>query len=253
MNKKFVITLINFDATDYLAYSRSGNALTFTVGGTTRLTVSSSGVSSTALSSSPAAGTSALSVTTPTNQTAAGVVLGDGNCGSSFGPFIAIGRNNNGSTPSAAWLRMYRRDGSTGDLWVDASGNLRIGQATAVTNATDSSSGVVVGSQTSSLDTKNIIEPFTDNDSAMNAIVDAPLYDFTYKSGAFGGQRFTGIVTDYAPTFGMDRDEAHPAGKSLNTISAHGYTFAAIKALNKKIESQQMEIQSLRELIEAIT
>jgi len=183
----------------------------------------------------PPVGASAVSITTPTNQTFPGVSLGAANCGSSYGPFLQIGYNNNGSTPSAAWLRMYRRDGSTGDLWVDASGKLRIGVATAVTNATDTG-GTVVGSQSSSLDTKQVIEPFTDYSSALKAIIDAPLFDFTYKSGAFNGQRFTGIVTDYAPLFGMDRDEAHPAGKSLNEITAHGYTFAAIKALHKRIE-----------------
>jgi len=183
----------------------------------------------------PAVGASAVSITTPTNQIFPGISLGAANCGSSYGPFLQIGHNNNGSTPSAAWLRMYRRDGSTGDLWVDASGKLRIGAATAVTNATDTG-GTVVGSQSSSLDTKQVIEPFTDYSSALKAIIDAPLFDFTYKSGAFNGQRFTGIVTDYAPLFGMDRDEAHPAGKSLNEITAHGYTFAAIKALHKRIE-----------------
>jgi hypothetical protein len=190
----------------------------------------------------PAVGASAVSVTTPTNQTFPGVSLGAANCGSSYGPFLQIGHNNNGSTPSAAWLRMYRRDGSTGDLWVDASGKLRIGAATAVTNATDTG-GTVVGSQSSSLDTKHVIEAFTDYSSALNAIVDAPLYDFTYKSGAFGGQRFTGIVTDYAPVFGMDRDETHPAGKSLNEITAHGYTFAAIKALHARIEQLEERVR----------
>ena len=106
---------------------------------------------------------------------------------------------------------------------------MHVSAPTAPTNAQDGS-GTVVGTQTSSLDSKNIIEPFTDYGRALNAIIDAPLFDFTYKSGAFGSQRFTGIVTDYAPTFGMDRDDTHPAGKSLNEITAHGYTFAAIKA-----------------------
>ena len=129
-------------------------------------------------------------------------------------------------------------------MWVDVSGNLRIGVNSAVTNATDAG-GTVVGSQTSSLDSKNIIEPFIDYGRALNAIVEAPLYDFTYKSGAFGGQRFTGIVTDYAPTFGMDKDEAHPAGKSLNEITAHGYTFAAIKALHERIEELENQVRIL--------
>jgi hypothetical protein len=192
----------------------------------------------------PPVGASAVSITTPTNQTFPGVSLGAANCGSSYGPFLQIGYNNNGSTPSAAWLRMYRSDGSTGDLWVDASGKLRIGVATAVTNATDTG-GTVVGSQSSSLDTKQVIEPFTDYSSALKAIIDAPLFDFTYKSGAFNNQRFTGIVTDYAPTFGMDRDAEHPHGKSLNEVTAHGYTFAAIKALHSRIEQLENQVRKL--------
>lgn len=38
---------------------------------------------------------------------------------------------------------------------------------------------------------------------------------FTYKSGAYNGEEFSGIVTDYAPRYGMDRDEKRPAGRSL--------------------------------------
>lgn len=63
--------------------------------------------------------------------------------------------------------------------------------------------------------------------------------------GAFGNQRFTGIITDYAPVFGMDRDESHPAGKSLNEITAHGYTFAAIKALYRRIEELENQVRTL--------
>jgi hypothetical protein len=71
------------------------------------------------------------------------------------------------------------------------------------------------------------------------------LFDFTYKSGAFNNQRFTGIVTDYAPTFGMDRDAEHPHGKSLNEVTAHGYTFAAIKALHSRIEQLENQVRKL--------
>lgn len=190
------------------------------------------------------AGNIGLVINTPASQTQPGIYLTPANGGSSYGPFISIDRNNNGSTPSAGWIRLVRRDGNSGDLWVDVSGNLRIGVNSAVTNSTDAG-GTVVGTQTSSLDSKNIIEPFTDYGRALNAIIDAPLFDFTYKSGAFGGQRFTGMVTDYAPTFGMDRDEAHPAGKSLNEITAHGYTFAAIKALHARIGELENQVRML--------
>lgn len=193
---------------------------------------------------SPAAGTTAIYVGTPTNQTSAGLNIDSANTGTSFGPYINLGRNSNGSTPAAGFLFMANRGGTSYAVWVDNTGVGRIG-TTLPTNAQDTS-GSVIGSQSSSLDTKNIIEPFTDYSSALNAIVDAPLFDFTYKSGAYNSQRFTGIVTDYAPTFGMDRDEAHPAGKALNTISAHGYTFAAIKALHSRIEQLENHVRELQ-------
>ena len=164
--------------------------------------------------------------------------------GTGTGAYFVAGRNSNASTPAAGFFQSENRAGTTYYQWVDASGNARIG-TTAPTNAQDGS-GTVVGTQTSSLDSKNIIEPFTDYGRALNAIIDAPLFDFTYKSGAFGSQRFTGIVTDYAPTFGMDRDDTHPAGKSLNEITAHGYTFAAIKALHARIEELENQVRILQ-------
>lgn len=226
-----------------------GNNITFTSSPLSITFGSKASLSSNGgLSVSPTAGTSAVTVTTPTNQTVAGITVGNANCGSSYGPFISIGYNTNGSTPSAAWLRMYRRDGSSGDLWVDASGNLRIGALSAVTNATDSG-GTVVGTQTSSLDTKNLVGEFTDYDDALNAIVAAPIYNFTYKSGAFNGEQFTGIITDYSPAFGMDRDDEHPHGKSLNAVNAHGYTFAAIRALHGQIAELRVQVEALQHAI----
>jgi len=91
-----------------------------------------------------------------------------------------------------------------------------------------------------------VLGKFTDYEAALQAIVAAPLYDFTYKSGSFNGERFTGIITDYAPLFGMDRDEAHPAGKSLNEVTAHGYTMAAIKALHSEIQSLKTQVSELQ-------
>ena len=196
------------------------------------------------LSVVPAVGTTAIYVGTPTNQTSAGLNIDSANTGTSFGPYINLGRNNNGTTPAAGFLYMANRGGTSYAVWVDSSGNLRIG-TTLPTNAQDGS-GAIVGTQSSSLDTKHIIEPFTDYGNALNAIIDAPLFDFTYKSGAYNNQRFTGIVTDYAPVFGMDRDNAHPAGKALNEVTAHGYTFAAIKALHSRIEQLENQVKELQ-------
>lgn len=176
----------------------------------------------------------------------AAVYVSSYNAGSTYGPHVVIGRNTNASTPASGFVQLVGRNGSAYNIWPDNSGNLRIG--TTAPNSANDTSGTVVGTQTSSLDSKNIIEPFTDYGSALNAIVDAPLFDFFYKNKAFGGQRFTGIVTDYAPVFGMDRDEAHPAGKSLNEITAHGYTFAAIKALHARIEELENQVRMLTKI-----
>ena len=155
--------------------------------------------------------------------------------GSSEGPYVACERNNNASTPSAGHILLQNRGATYYYFWPDASGNLRIGGSLIPTSANDTG-GTVVGTQTSSLDSKNVLGEFSDDDDALAAILATPVYDFKYKSGAFNGEKFTGIITDYAPTFGMDRDAAHPAGKSLNEITAIGYTFAAFKALTRRIE-----------------
>jgi len=153
--------------------------------------------------------------------------------GAGIGPCIILGYNNNG-TAAAGHIALYERDGGFDSIWPDATGLLRIINGSQPTSATDTS-GTVVGSQSSSLDTKNVLGEFTDDDNALARMVATPLYDFTYKSGAYNGERFTGIITDYAPTFGMDRDEEHPAGKSLNDITGFGYTVAAFKAVVRRL------------------
>ncbi len=168
-----------------------------------------------------------------------GVVMPSFSNGSSYGPYINIGRNSNGSTPSAGHILMYARTGTYYSTWVDNAGNLRIMSSAQPTNGTDTN-GVVVGTQSSALATKNVLGEFTDYSAALQAIVDAPLYDFTYKSGSYNGEKFTGIITDYAPTFGMD------GGKSLNVITAHGYSMAAIKALHSKIEALETQVAALQ-------
>src|SRR5258708_7827716 len=61
------------------------------------------------------------------------------------------------------------------------------------------------------------------------------------------------MITDYSPTFGMDRDPAHPARKSLNVITGLGYTFGAIKELNAKIGSQSRDFESLRARVASLS
>lgn len=151
------------------------------------------------------------------------------------GPYIYIKGNTNATQASSGSIVLDDRAGNPRSFWVDAANNLRTHSSSPTNFATDTS-GTVVGTQTSSLDSKNVIGEFTDHDGALAAILATPLYDFVYKSRSFNGEKFTGIITNYAPIFGMDRDESHPAGKSLNEITAIGYTFAAFKALTRRIE-----------------
>lgn len=150
------------------------------------------------------------------------------------GPRIRIGGNNNATNAASGSIILDDRAGNPKSFWVDASGNLRTHSSSPTNFATDTS-GVVVGSQSSSLDSKDVLGEFTDDDSALAAILATPLYDFVYKNRSFNGEKFTGIITDYAPIFGMDRDESHPAGKSLNDITGFGYTIAALKAVVRRL------------------
>ena len=58
---------------------------------------------------------------------------------------------------------------------------------------------------------------------------------FTYKNGSFGGEEFSGLVVDYAPRYGMDRDADHPAGKSLNVVTAIGDLMIAVDYLAGRV------------------
>jgi len=165
--------------------------------------------------------------------------------GSSYSGFLLVNKNSNASTPSAGHIVLYSKTTGYRSLWVDDSGNLRIIGSAQPTNATDTS-GTVVGAQTSNLASKDVIEQFTDYQSALQTIIATDLYNFTYKSGAYNGQEFTGLITDYAPTFGVDKDDEFPNGKSLNEVTAIGYCMAAIKALSEEIELLKAQVSELQ-------
>lgn len=152
------------------------------------------------------------------------------------GAYLGAGRNTNSGTPAAGHVQLDNRAGTVYRLWPDASGNLRIG-TTAPNNANDSS-GTVVGTQTSMADAKDLLGDVGDPSEALQAIVMAAqngIKRFAYKSGAFGGEEFEGIVTDLAPRYGMDRDAEHPAGKSLNEIQLFGDLIRAVALIAERL------------------
>ena len=161
--------------------------------------------------------------------------LEDGDNGTSFGCLLSLGRNTNSSTPAAAVLRMRDKGNGWRYIWSDASGVVRI-NTSAPTSANDTS-GTVVGTQTSSLDSKDLREGVTDIGDVFAAVQAGAeaVRRFTYKSGSYNGEEFEGVVVDFAPRYGMDRDAAHPAGKSLNEITILGDLLRAVDYLTQRV------------------
>lgn len=170
-----------------------------------------------------------LQITPHSSATADAIRIDSADTGASnFGPFLSVGRNTNASG-AGGWIRLYTKSGSTGDLWVDNSGNVRVGAATGNSNDTG---GTVVGTQSSSLTAKNIIgSTISPRDALMNILAATKaLRRFTYKNGSFDNQEFDGVVIDYAPRYGMDN------GKSLNSITLFNDLILSIQALSDRLE-----------------
>lgn len=155
--------------------------------------------------------------------------------GTGVGTIARLERNNNASTPAPASVVLRQGNNTWTTIWSDNSGNLRIGGFGSGITSADISSGTVVGTQTSSLDTKDVIGG-PDTVSLWERVAQgaAAVRRFAYKSGAFNDEEFSGVVVDYAPHYGMDRDETHPAGKSLNTINAIGDLLLAVSELYER-------------------
>lgn len=163
-------------------------------------------------------------------------VLEDFDNGSSFGSRIIAGRNSNASTPAAGHLRLVNLGGTAYRIWPDTAGNVRIGTADP-TNANDTS-GTVIGTQTSMAAAKHLFDDVTPIGEVLASIqqaATAAVRRFTYRSGAYNGEAFEGVVTDLAPRYGMDRDDEHPAGKSLNEITLLGDLLRAVAHLAERV------------------
>lgn len=158
------------------------------------------------------------------------------------GPYLWLGRNNNGSTPSAGFIQFTDRGGAYYYVHADDSGIMRVHTAAPVHGA--DTTGTVIGTQTSMAAAKHISDGLSAMDEVQARIRRGAksVQRFTYRSGAFGGQTFEGVVIDDAPDYGMDRDTEHPAGKALNEIGITGdllrfadWAMARIEALESKL------------------
>lgn len=162
--------------------------------------------------------------------------------GSGAGPYIAVRNNNNASTPAAGSIRFFNLNGTQYYVWPDTAALLRIG-STAPTNSTDSG-GTVIGAQTSNAAAKYLQDALSPLNEVLERIQAgaAAVRRFSYKSGAFGGQEFEGVVTDIAPAYGMDRDAEHPQGKSLNEIVIMGDLLRAVASLTARLTELEARI-----------
>lgn len=158
--------------------------------------------------------------------------------GNQNGCQLYVGRNTSGSG-AAGFLLLVGAGGAQNMIWADASaapGMLRISTAAPQEDGTPAdTSGTVVGTQTSTLDTKDVLGDGIAPVSALAIILRTPVKNFRYKGGSYNGTTFHGIVSDYSPEFAMDPDAAHPNGRSFNPVSAFGYTVQAFKALEARI------------------
>jgi hypothetical protein len=156
--------------------------------------------------------------------------------GAVAGNSVVIGKNNSGNT-AAGCLAYVLKTSGTAFLWSDTTGVLRIGTSGCPTENNTSISdtgGTIVGTQTSTLDSKLLIAPFTNTRHALDVVAGAPLWRFTYKQGIAG--EFVGVMSNTTPELMMDPSPEHPEGRSFSSVSAFGYTAAAIAELKKQIE-----------------
>lgn len=192
------------------------------------------------VSISPPAGVVGVTVTTPTSQTIAGVNLTAANCGSSYGPYVNISHNNNGSTPSAGHITINNKNGVYYSIWPDGSGNLRIVSSAQPTNATDLG-GTVVGTQTSYAALKTDVEPW-DGDGALGAVMALPLHSYRFKADESRREYHGIVINDNDRGAWFSDNDASNQTPVLNERNLFGYLIAAIKAQQSQIEELKKQL-----------
>lgn len=150
------------------------------------------------------------------------------------GLVIQLGRNTNATNTGAGSINYLSKAGTNGYVWQDAAGNMRI-NTSAPTNANDTA-GTVIGAQTSTRETKQDIEDYSEYADALQKIVDAPLHTFRYIKEVEG----YGNNSPLAKTrIGFIADEVDPSfmvGNVIDQVSINGLLMASIKELNLNMQ-----------------
>lgn len=171
--------------------------------------------------------------------------------GTSWGPRITIGRNNNATTANQVpgGIKWKQGDGGTSWLYPDNSGVFRTqGSSPQSGNGWDSAD--VVGAQTSNEKFKTEIGPGATPLEAlgyMRAAV-ANAREFVYSDGRFSGQVFDGVVVrngNGLERYGTNPDAEHDGGKELNEINAIGDLMRVVVWQAEQIDELQRQIAEL--------
>lgn len=158
---------------------------------------------------------------------------GDFNDGVS-GAILNVDRNINATHTAAGEVNLISKGGTAGYVWQDNSGNLRI--SSSVQTGTNDTTGTVIGTQTSTRDTKQDISDFSDYQSMLDLVRNAPLHYFRYKNEV-AGYGSDSPLSKYR--LGYIADEVDPLfmwGNSIDQVSVNGILLASVKALDLKIQ-----------------
>lgn len=159
-------------------------------------------------------------------------------CDGCYGVILTLERST-GTNNTPGMILFNTGDNAYHFVWVGDDDKLRIGPAPQGDGSPGNDSGTVVGDQASALAAKNILGERFDPGTSLDLVLNTRVFDFTYKSGAYHGETFTGIVTDYAPWFGMNENQA------LNPVNSTGHLVQAIKAQQAKINTLEARLRAL--------
>ena len=156
-----------------------------------------------------------------------------------------MGRNTNGTNTGAGSINFQSKAGTAGYVWQDNAGNLRINTA-APSNANDTA-GTVVGTQTSTRDTKQDIQEYTDYAGALQAVINAPLRTFKYIKEVEGYGPSSPLAKNHIGFIADEVSGDFMQGNSIDQVSVNGLLMASVKALNERMNEIASQSLALTE------